>query len=140
MLLLLAGFSIVKNKLENRLVKLRKEQLSKISKGMPITLCSLVIVCYGIYLLQSFRSALSFAFNYNQDINVVQVTASLYFFGKLGLSVHATIESGILLGYVMSKIIAPRQFMYLLVLVIISNLVIFFFVSNLYEYAITIIQ
>ena len=111
-----------------------KEQLSKTSTWTPVTLCVFVLVCYGIYLLQSFRSALVFASMYARYIGVRQVVTSLYQFGKVGLIVYTFVESGILLSYLKGRMTHLRQFMGLQALVLISNLAIYFFISYLYEY------
>ena len=110
-----------------------KEQFST-SKWIPVTLCVFVLVCYGIYLLQSFRSALVFASMYARYIGVRQVATSLYQFGKVGLIAYTFIESGILLSYLKGRMTHLRQFMGLLALVIVLNLAIYIFISYLYEY------
>ena len=115
-------------------------QHPKANEFMTVVLCLFVIVCYGTYLLLELSSVVGFAFKFNRTINEIQVLESLYLFGKLGLITHAIVESGILLIYVRSETIRLNQLIYLLTLVIISNLLIYAIVTHLYEYAITIIQ
>lgn len=123
-----------------RRVEYLKEQLSKAWRWLPFALCLFVSTSYGIYLLQSYRSALSFASIYNQYISEAQTAATLYFYGKLGLVAFTIVESGSLLWYFKSGAIAVRQFAFLVVLVIVSNLAIYASISYLYGYATTIIE
>ena len=113
---------------------------SKFSKWLTVTLCLFAIIGYGIYLFQLFRSSLSFASKYSQYMNLIQILELLYLFGKLGLVAFAMVESIILVRYVKSGSMGFKQSIYFLILVIISNLLIYFFMSYLYRNAYTGIQ
>lgn len=107
------------------------KQFLKASEWMTVVLCLLVIVCYGIYLLQVYTSAINYALRYSQYINQTHTLASLYLFGKLGLIAFTMIESGILLGYKKSRVVKLKEFFYLMALILISNLSAYALISYL---------
>lgn len=116
------------------------EQSSEINEGITLVLTVFVTVCYGVYLFQLFQSSLSFASKYRQYFNLTQILESLLFFGKLGVIAFATVESLILVRFLRSGGISFKRFIYLLVVVAASNLLIYAFILYLYSYANTIIQ
>jgi len=114
-------------------------KFEKAREWIAVALLLFVIICYGIYLLQSYSLGLNYAIKYSQYINQVQAIQSLYLFGKLGLIAFTIVESGILLGYVRSGMFSPKEFLYLLTIVIVTNLLVYVIISIIYEYANAII-
>lgn len=112
----------------------------KINKVITLFLCAFVTACYGIYLLQLFQSSLNLAHEYGKYFNLIQILNSLYFFGKIGITIFAAIELFILLTYLKSGNLKLKKFIYLLILVTTSNLLIYTFISYLYNYANTVVQ
>ena len=107
---------------------------------MTAALCLFVAGCYGIYVIQSFWTALSFSGKYGQYINQLNAFASLYLFGKFGLIVDTAIEVVILFKYKKSRMINRQEFLYFLMFVVLSNLLAYAIVSYIYEFALTFIR
>ena len=129
-----------RTELKEREVEEPPKNHSKASEYIAVALCLFVILCYGVYLLQVFFLGLNYALEYSQYINQVQAISSLYLFGKLGLLVFAAVQSLILLGFVRSRKIEPKHFFYLLALIIVSNLLLYAFISYLYGYFSTLVR
>jgi len=125
-------------KLENQGVD-QTEQTLKISNWVKVTLILFVVFCYGIYLIQIFRSALSYSLQYSEYITQVQALSSLFLFGKFGLIAFTIVESVILFSYQRSGLFRFKGFLYLLTSVVLGNLGIYFILSILYNYATSIL-
>ncbi len=131
--------------MKNNRIKLDKSQTaeqtekrSRAGEWITVTLCLFVAVCYGLYLLQGLMAGISYALKYNQYAN--QAFSSLYLFGKLGLIVFSTVESGILLVYLRSGMIDLQEFLYFVAFIIASSFLAYVLISYLYGYVNTITQ
>ncbi|MFQ6076125.1 MAG: hypothetical protein ACE5Z5_08330 [Candidatus Bathyarchaeia archaeon] len=102
---------------------------------ITLALCVFVIACYGAYLWQLYRSSLIFASKFGDHVDMIQLLESLYYFGRLGIVAFAMAESLVVCWCLRSGSINFRRFLYLIIIVVVSNLLAYATVTHLYHYA-----